>query len=273
MYTSVKCGFVPPVQAPDFYGGPDRILQNYYPTDETTGPGSKEQYIAPKLRIASSYGAVLPQISRTAARRRCATYQEAGRPAGRWRVPTKAEMQYICNLSAKGKIPKLFSPYPGWIKNSSGQINVYTATVHTASAVINDYRQFKQRDYSYYWSAQGPARVNGAYGHEITDQAVFGFDIHEGYPGGVTDDDVLNYGKVEVLDISNNRYGVENPHPDNSNQSGNKYNEGLRAEQTAVRCVYDEWYWVKVDGSPDILKKEDWTKFHWGDKEKASPQE
>lgn len=98
-------------------------------------------------------------------------------------------------------------------------------------------------------------------------------DIHEGYPGGVTDDDIQNYGKVEVLDISNNRYGVENPHPDNSDQNSNKYNEGLRAEQTAVRCVYDEWYWVKADGSPDILEKEDWTKFHWGDKEKASPQE
>ena len=40
---------------------------------------------------------------------RCATYQEDGYPAGRWRMPTKAEVEYIVMLSAKGYIPKLFN--------------------------------------------------------------------------------------------------------------------------------------------------------------------
>jgi hypothetical protein len=42
-------------------------------------------------------------------RRRCASYQEDGFPAGRWRMPTKAEVEYIVRLSAEGKIPKLFN--------------------------------------------------------------------------------------------------------------------------------------------------------------------
>ena len=40
---------------------------------------------------------------------RCASYQEQGYPAGRWRVPTLAEIQFIATLSAKKIIPKLFT--------------------------------------------------------------------------------------------------------------------------------------------------------------------
>ena len=49
------------------------------------------------------------QVSHTNARNRAATYQEDGYPAGRWRVPTMAEVQFIIKLSADGKIPTLFN--------------------------------------------------------------------------------------------------------------------------------------------------------------------
>lgn len=102
--------------------GTDKKLAFYYPTDETTGAGSKENFIAPSFRIASSLGKVslvyasnygdswpkLNDYSRTDARRRCASYQEAGRPAGRWRVPTAAEIKYLVQLSADERIPHLF---------------------------------------------------------------------------------------------------------------------------------------------------------------------
>ena len=42
-------------------------------------------------------------------KKRCATYQEDGYPAGRWRMPTRAELEYIVSLSVKGIIPKLFN--------------------------------------------------------------------------------------------------------------------------------------------------------------------
>ena len=82
-----------------------RRLTNYYPAMETEAARS---YIAPSFRVASSYG-VTQSISYDNAKRRCAAYQEDGYPAGRWRLPTKAEVLFITTLSADGMIPELFS--------------------------------------------------------------------------------------------------------------------------------------------------------------------
>lgn len=89
----------------DLSGGtdPKRTLQNYYPT-RTTGVNNM---IAPAFRIASSWG-VTSDISYANAQKRCASYQENGYPAGRWRIPTEAEIRYIVNLSANEYIPELF---------------------------------------------------------------------------------------------------------------------------------------------------------------------
>ncbi|MCH5318691.1 MAG: hypothetical protein J1E38_03150 [Paramuribaculum sp.] len=105
-------------------------LQYYYPADETKGTGTKENFIAPVFRVASSFGKVSTGY-RIEARRRCAVYQEAGRPAGRWRLPTKAEIKYIAQLSADKKIPILF----GDSSNPDAD--------------------------GYYWSAQGGLAANG----------------------------------------------------------------------------------------------------------------
>lgn len=85
-----------------------RGLTYYYPTIESDDDYHK-MMIAPKLRVASSYGTT-NAINRNNARRRCATYQEYNCPAGRWRLPTYGELLYIINLSASGKIPELFTP-------------------------------------------------------------------------------------------------------------------------------------------------------------------
>ncbi|MBQ3765349.1 MAG: hypothetical protein II874_01240 [Bacteroidales bacterium] len=65
--------------------------------------------VAPKLRIASSYGASA-RFTYEGAKKRCSAYQENGYPAGRWRLPTLAEIQFLITLSENGKIPTLFSP-------------------------------------------------------------------------------------------------------------------------------------------------------------------
>lgn len=80
--------------------------QNYYKTDETN---ESQNIIAPKFRIASSYGKVYQDISKDYARKRCAAYQERGYPAGRWRLPTLAELKFIATLSNYKFIPELFS--------------------------------------------------------------------------------------------------------------------------------------------------------------------
>ena len=84
----------------------------------TSGTGT-ENTIAPKLLVASSYGVISGgangsdgyYIDKVAAEKRCAAYQENGYPAGRWRVPTAAEIIYMITLSNFGYIPSLFSFY------------------------------------------------------------------------------------------------------------------------------------------------------------------
>lgn len=67
-----------------------------------------EMMVAPIFKIASSYGKTTPMTHENA-ERRCASYQENGYPAGRWRVPTKGEIQFVVELSATYKvIPSLF---------------------------------------------------------------------------------------------------------------------------------------------------------------------
>ena len=83
--------------------GNTRTLQNYYPAGTST---DYDNFIAPKFRIASSFGAS-PVLSRTNAILRCAAYQEDGYPAGRWRLPTVAEISYMARLTTDGLIPRL----------------------------------------------------------------------------------------------------------------------------------------------------------------------
>lgn len=80
-------------------------LTNYYPAESDE---AFKDVIAPVFRVASSYGKST-SMSFNDARRRCASYQEDGYPAGRWRLPTMAEVLYITTLSQKGMIPELFT--------------------------------------------------------------------------------------------------------------------------------------------------------------------
>ena len=80
-------------------------LSHYYPTRKN----DVQNVIAPAFKIASSWGVVNSgSLNYVTAKRRCASYQENGYPAGRWRVPTEAEIQYIVSLSDRGVIPVLF---------------------------------------------------------------------------------------------------------------------------------------------------------------------
>lgn len=97
------------VQDGDYHvenGTDKRKMRYYYPTLTTK---ESEDFIAPKFRIASrfnSMGNIGPTWYDIV--RRCATYQEAGYPAGRWRLPTKAEVSYIFALQKLELIPEIF---------------------------------------------------------------------------------------------------------------------------------------------------------------------
>lgn len=69
---------------------------------------SDQNIISPKFIIASSYNAMV-DISFDLAVHRAATYQENGYPAGRWRLPTEAEIAFIMARQNDGVIPVLFA--------------------------------------------------------------------------------------------------------------------------------------------------------------------
>lgn len=68
--------------------------------------------IAPKFRLASGYGAVSNPTTGAntleTLKKRCASYQEDGYPAGRWRLPTRAEFEFIFTQITYGNLPKVF---------------------------------------------------------------------------------------------------------------------------------------------------------------------
>jgi hypothetical protein len=89
------------------YGIPQRQLAYYYPTEASE---RTRNMLAPSYRVCSKFGGIeFGDISLEYARYRCAAYQEDGFPAGRWRVPTEAEVSFIAQLSANGAFDVLFN--------------------------------------------------------------------------------------------------------------------------------------------------------------------
>ena len=108
----------------DYPAGSLRTLQYYYPTKEDA---SSKNMIAPKFRVCSSYGGTGKILTRSLARRRAAAYQELGYAAGRWRLPTYSEIEFLMKLSADLKIPRLFGRSDGitwhyWCANGAAVV-------------------------------------------------------------------------------------------------------------------------------------------------------
>ena len=85
--------------------GTNRKLQYYYPTSTEDGAF---QVIAPKFRVVSFHGNGHRFHNYEGAKMRCASYQEDGYPAGRWRLPTFAELQFIVKLQEAYVICPIF---------------------------------------------------------------------------------------------------------------------------------------------------------------------
>lgn len=147
-----------------------RGLSHYYPTDERTDNIYKLK-VAPKFRVASSYGKTY-EVNRTNARRRCATYQEQDNPAGRWRIPTYGEIEYITTLSSLKRIPVLFtvgSTY--W--SAQGPVTVNTDGTLTLETSISDNHYVRCVYDEWYWEDEKNYQLvknnNGMYDYTYGD--------------------------------------------------------------------------------------------------------
>lgn len=99
----------------------NRTLEQYRPTKT-----DRSDYLSPKFRISSAYGQLGSNVlDRTEAKLRCAAYQEDGYPAGRWRLATYAELEFIAMLCANDALPvSLFGASDYWC--ATGALNIDT---------------------------------------------------------------------------------------------------------------------------------------------------
>lgn len=89
-----------------------------------TGAAS-EHLVAPQMLFSSSYisnggNNVNTYNYTTNGKYRCAGYQEDGYPAGRWRLPTPAEILYVGRLGAEGKVEGIFVNNVVYLSSNGG---------------------------------------------------------------------------------------------------------------------------------------------------------
>ena len=101
-------------------GRAKQTLTYYYPTDESA---RTTDMIAPEYRISTKLSGTYFEttIDKTQAVQRCAAFQENGFPAGRWRLPTLAEVTFAAQLSANNVFDWQFTN-DYW--SASGVVNV-----------------------------------------------------------------------------------------------------------------------------------------------------
>lgn len=102
--------------------GEQRSLQYYYPAEKSDRTANM---LAPSFRISTKCGGTeFGNLSEQQAKWRCASYQEDGFPAGRWRLPTKGEIKFMAQLSANGAFARLFSASGNyWSANGAIQVS------------------------------------------------------------------------------------------------------------------------------------------------------
>ncbi len=141
------------------WDGNTRGLTYYYPSGRDT---TFNKMIAPKIRIASSHGSTVPMLFENA-HRRCASYQEDGYPAGRWRLPTMAEIEYIAQLNSNGKIPLLLGSDDGttdyWCNSGYVTVQKNRTPVYTNNTTSSTARYVRCVYDDWYWGISSHSRL------------------------------------------------------------------------------------------------------------------
>lgn len=121
----------------------------------TTSQNAEDQNIvAPKFLVSSSLNAMLtsglPTFDQAVSR--AAVYQEAGYPAGRWRIPTEAEMAFIVARQQDGTIPDLYVAGSDYWSGSGRLMNISSSGTKITMKDGNGDRQSVRFVYDlWYW--------------------------------------------------------------------------------------------------------------------------
>lgn len=138
-------------KAPHMDGTANHRLTYYYPASD-----ENKHVIAPSFRMSTKYSSINGTLTHDEAKMRCATFQEAGYPAGRWRLPTEAEFRYVINLQVKGYIadPIFTDNHTYWCASTGFEYrsNQITETTSTSLSVRCVYD-------SWYWDNSQYPRI------------------------------------------------------------------------------------------------------------------
>lgn len=122
-------------RAPDYPVQNDQLGVNQIIGYRGTLTEGSDNLVAPNFIIASHCSTCSNAdqnfYSEDNAYYRCASYQEAGYPAGRWRLPTTAELEVIGKLCAQEKLPQIFVNGTAYVSASGTFLNrdgSFTAT-------------------------------------------------------------------------------------------------------------------------------------------------
>jgi hypothetical protein len=145
-------------------------LEDYYPTSTEA---NAYQVIAPKFRISSKLAGYSHSTPQGAAYR-CASYQEAGYPAGRWRLPTTAEVLFVIRLQEDDKIQQLFHGSSTYLSATDRIQNKENKFTLTKGHGTDPNAKFSLRCVydEWYWGSEPEARKNASFnnygGYEFT---------------------------------------------------------------------------------------------------------
>ncbi len=126
------------------------------------GATENKDYVSPGFMVASSYGGFSNRVLFGGALLRCATYQEDGYPAGRWRLPTEAELKFMVDLQNRGFMPQVFTNNT-WA--SSGRI--YDGSSFIAPTAMNGHTVRCVYD-TWYWGKNPVSGAKNTYTVKVT---------------------------------------------------------------------------------------------------------
>ncbi len=171
--------------SPDYPVQPDQFNVKEIKGYRGTLVENAENLVAPEFIIASHCSSCANadnyMYAEDSGYYRCASYQEAGYPAGRWRLPTVAELEVIGKLCAQDKLPQIFVDGVAYL-SASGSFNnqggSFTPTTKQAQSVRCVYDTWYWRDKcndesmkKLLWAAEGNVedmKANGTYDDVLT---------------------------------------------------------------------------------------------------------
>lgn len=152
-------------------------LDHYYPTSTED---DAYRIIAPKFRVSSRLGGYSAG-NPVGVAMRCASYQENGYPAGRWRLPTTAEILFMIYLAQEEAILPLFQGN-SWYMSSTHVVQYVRGSTIVNVKKIEGNPSVRCVYDEWYWGSNKDAEVKDGTAEDDADHYYFTWGDEEIWP-------------------------------------------------------------------------------------------